>query len=126
MYTINDLYKNDFPGTDEEKLSSQKFKKKKKKPIKRLLKQFDKQFDKQEKCLKKLSKKVKALNEREKAAEVNASNKPKRDEKAKPSFWSRLQDAIIKAVPSVLTRAVTSLVRYLCKGGKLRHSWAVG
>ena len=111
-----------------------KGKRKKKKPkryfkaVNKRLKKKNKSLEEENKLLKKLLKFYKA-HDTEKAAKA-AEERKEKDKKSERSFWCKMGDAFVKAVPVILTTLVAAVCSLFCKGktGNTRasYSWAAG
>ncbi len=112
-------------------------KKKKRKRSKRI----ENLLKKQNKYLKQLAKicKLKAENKQEKArkdygeektCKEHADGEQEKDKQSKKSFWIKLGDAVIKAVPVILTRVTVAVCNFLFgrkyRNGSLQHGWSMG
>ena len=134
---ILNLYETEHNNEQKVGAGSKIRKKKKKKHGKRI----EKLLKKQNKYLKQLAKicKFKAENKQEKArsdygeektCKEHVDGEQEKDKQSKKSFWSKLGDAIIKAVPVILTRVTAAVCNFLFgrkyRNGSSQHGWAMG
>lgn len=114
------------PGSAKKKLGKDKFKNRERK-LKKVLKALRKQL----KLLKKAVKTF-AVSETQKVEDVKKDEQVEHDKNVEKvdakekSFWRRLGDAVIKAVPSVLIQFVGKVCASIFKNGFFKPRWAVG
>lgn len=109
------------PGSVESKSKEREYWERRKEAILEILPE---QMEKVRKKQKKLEKKVKALT----APETEVRKEAKTTVPVEKSFWRRLGDVVIKAVPVILTTIATSVCNFLFKrawrNGGYRQGWA--
>lgn len=127
---ILDLYETDH-SEQETNTSSEIHKKRKAKHCKKA----EKLLKKQNKYLKQLARTCKFQDERKRKEENTRENhadseQQERDKQSKKSFWSKLGDAIVKAVPIILNTITAAVCTFFFGGkyrsGSTRHGCAMG